>query len=214
MHNDPIVEISEYAGQLARGVTVIVEWNHMVERGDGKFTFEPRKKTTHHDSIIKQLREMTRFQTDDHGGGASKVGSKSPLCLESLVLLDDIRDTTQECRVSLGGNANRPPLDECVSGLTDLAAKCDDQQAVRETSARLGRLVRKGRTLLGYDLPDRTLRWKCGECSGTLKIAADASSDVWCAGLPGEPSCGVRYPREEWYRLFTLPEAEAQGYSG
>lgn len=103
--------------------------------------------------------------------------------------------------------------------LVEIAAA--DERAGRRIAARLRSLVARARIAADYDAPIVPLRdIYCPECGGEMRVRADASSAVWCAGEwtvegpagPGEAwplaaRCGATWPRGAWVKL--LEEAEA-----
>ena len=77
--------------------------------------------------------------------------------------------------------------------------------------------VRQAGVNLTYDAPTTTLKVTCPDCGGRIRVANDATTDVWCAGLGvvqgpaqlGEPfpvhygPCGATWPRHTWPYLLT-----------
>lgn len=92
-------------------------------------------------------------------------------------------------------------------------------------AARLRALVAHARIVLKYDAPVVPLRdVYCPLCGGELRVRADASSSVWCAGLVpvhgpalkgeawpiGWEPCGAKWPRGWWVRLLEQTTAEVR----
>lgn len=96
------------------------------------------------------------------------------------------------------------------------AALADEQLGCR-IAARLRAVVAHARIVLGYDARVATLRGVfCPDCGGEMRVRADASSAVWCAGLVpvhgpagvdeawpiGFGRCGAKWPRGSWVKLL------------
>ncbi|GAA4626670.1 hypothetical protein GCM10023196_035830 [Actinoallomurus vinaceus] len=92
-----------------------------------------------------------------------------------------------------------------------------DEDTGRRIAARLRGLVARARIAAGYDAPIVPLRdVYCPLCGGELRVRADASSAVWCAGmLPiqgpaaegeswpiGWARCAAKWPRGSWVKLL------------
>jgi hypothetical protein len=155
----------------------------------------------------------------DQGAGHAKPTSRPPLDLSAMDLLADMATGVRAWRQRLGGRGRRPLVGE-LRALTGLSHCASDLQ-LRELLDDLRSWVRTARVALAYDagpvdLPD----FVCPDCGGGLKVLADASSDVWCAGgLPMEGpalawrgwplrtrGCGATWPRGQWVLLLEQAE--------
>ena len=86
-----------------------------------------------------------------------------------------------------------------------LPGNFDAHDLLLELRRDLQQYVKRARLLLGYDVRMRTIAdTVCGECGGTLIVADDASSDVFCVGNAeaGTATCGRRYDHTEWIDLL------------
>lgn len=138
-------------------------------------------------------------------GRGGKPTSRPPLSVASVDQLAVIQAGTRHWRQRLGGRGRRPFVHE-LRGLVGLARTADDQQ-LRALRADLRSWVRTARISLAYDVPAVDLEdMVCPDCQGVLRVLADASSDVWCAGGPW-PRCVVDYepaPRQSDGDLLNL----------
>lgn len=121
----------------------------------------------------------------------------------------EIREGLHQLGLDLHARGWRQP-----DTLIDIALK--DEQTGEWIARRLRSLVDRARIAASYDAPIVPLRdVYCPECGGELRVRADASSAVWCAGswivegpaMPGEPWpvtvwCGARWPQGAWVELL------------
>lgn len=132
------------------------------------------------------------------------------------------------------GGSGRSTAQGALRGLVGLAADLDPD-ALDDLVRTVDGWVRHLRVELGWDVPVIAIRATCPLCGGvgTLRVRADASSDVWCAGrrigpaLPdlvtqwpgarihGRPRtplgavvrCDARWPKTRWLALLEHMEA-------
>lgn len=173
----------------------------------------------------------TRYGADT--GGHTKPGSRPPMSLDALDTLTHITSgiTTlrREADKAAGASARlvamrRTPRDEFRHMTWLLTTARDGQPLLTDTWAR--RIYRSAcawhadaRVALSYLAPVATLQVPCPECGGELKVRADATSDVWCAGawtVEGPPLEGrswpVTYPhRATWPRITWIDLLNAKG---
>lgn len=105
-----------------------------------------------------------------------------------------------------------------AAGHTGLAsAAAVDRELGEHLAYRLRQLVSRARVAAAYDAPVVALRdVYCPDCGGPLKVRADASSAVWCAGMLdvegppleggaqpiGQQRCPRSWPRGGWVQLL------------
>lgn len=114
--------------------------------------------------------------------------------------------------------------DARAAGYTSpIDAALKDEQLGKQIAARLRAVVAHARVVLKYDAPAiRLPDVYCPDCGGEMRVRADASSAVWCAGAwivegPARPNeswpvrvrCGATWPRGSWVKL--LEEATQAG---
>jgi hypothetical protein len=153
-------------------------------------------------------------------GGHNAPTSRPNADLMAVDLLADIAAGSRAWRQKLGGKGRRPLVGElrALTGLAHTASNAQVHDLVRDTQS----WVRSSRMALAYDpgvvdLPDMC----CPDCGGDLRVMADASSDVWCAGGPWPrciiathavrawtPGCGATWPRGQWLLLLEAMEDE------
>lgn len=136
---------------------------------------------------------------------------------ESAEPITDAWHVAHEIRADLNALEDELRAAGLTGRLLDDAA---NERIGRRIVARLRGLVARARIAADYDAPVTTLRdVYCPECGGDMRVRADASSAVWCAGVwpvegpavRGEPwpvrqRCGATWPRGAWVAL--LEEAE------
>jgi hypothetical protein len=149
---------------------------------------------------------------DDDGAlspmAAGGTFESSPPVADAFWLADDIERQIADLDGELRAQGHR-------GHLVDIAL--DDPQAAQRILRHLRALVTSARIALDYDAPIVTLRdVYCPQCGGELRVRADASSAVWCAGrLPlhgpalegapwpiGDVPCGTMWPRGSWVWLL------------
>lgn len=152
----------------------------------------------------------------DSGGGHTKPTSRPPSGLASIETLIDltiaIANARRRLRMACGrgrGGVELAPV--MLHELFDLVLGKDaggewlvTDLAVRRLLAEARSWASTARLVLRYDAPVVVLRDRhCGTpdapgCGGQLKVREDASSDVWCAGIPGRHIPGPALPDESW----------------
>lgn len=129
---------------------------------------------------------------------------------------DEIRGELHALGQELHERGWRPPLT-----LVDIALK--DEREGAWIAGRLRGLVARARIATSYDAPVKVLRdVYCPECGGEMRVRADASSAVWCAGTwtvegpaergerwPFTERCGAKWPRGAWVALLDEATREA-----
>lgn len=201
---------AECATQFTRGWNETIEY-HVIIGG----VAESRAKRMHYDPLLDQLQLAARMPASmgsDGGCNPNKSGSKPPLNIAPLNLIDDITseawtqvDIFWELDADLARYRKAAMLDEIFTQLTSLCHKFEDTHPDHVyTTAKCGQAwVKRARILLGYEARETTLAdMVCGSCSGALVVAVDASTDVRCVGSPAAPSCGASYPRLQWIDLL------------
>jgi len=141
--------------------------------------------------------------------------SRPPVNVAAMDLLADVTAGSHAWRERLGGKGRRPLVGElrALTGLAHTASTHDVKQLHDDVQS----WVRSARVALSYDVPAVDLQgFVCNQCGGGLRVLADASSDVWCAGgvvlegplLPGRrgplrtEGCGATWPRGQWVLLL------------
>lgn len=213
-------DIRELYSQLLAGWSEHVEYAIKV----GGNT-EKRAKTVRHPALVAELQAAaTETLTVKAGGGgrgsASKAGSRPPLDLTPLALLDDVRAEAVALHdeLVLAVTGVFPPLvnDKSLPVLLhNVVAMLGQVQhtkpgVVNRAHRYARRWVRQSRLALGHDQRHVMLRSSvCGGCGGALMVAPDASTDVRCVGYPdGEGGCGTVYERAHWIELWQAPDTD------
>jgi hypothetical protein len=123
---------------------------------------------------------------------------------------DEIRSELRLLGEDLAERGWKPGEDTLVS-----IALADDRTG-RWIAGRLQSMVRRARVAASYDAPIKVLRdVYCPDCGGEMRVRADASSAVWCAGswtvegpaLSGDrwplvERCSATWPRGAWVALL------------
>ncbi|MER5252915.1 hypothetical protein [Streptomyces sp. NPDC002855] len=178
-------------------------------------SIEARAKSVRQVSLLAQLSMHNQALIKGGSqGGRSAPGSRIPGDITALDLLTKIKETATRLRHDMwvvegkfisDWQYRRPESTAMIlSGIVIDARKMqwDSPQTMRVVIKSLRECVAEARMLLGYEAPSRKLRdVVCGTCGGTLKVAADAQSNVWCGGTIDTPSCGTVYVREEWHEM-------------
>lgn len=178
----------------------------------------------------------TPGRADPGGGGRTKPTSAPPAGLGPVETLIDITAAIAHTRARLRRSCGMDPgrvesAPMMLHELLDLVTRRGGDGRWLVPDRQVRRLVGEARSwastarlALRYDAPVVVLKDRhCGTpefpgCGGQLKVRADASSDVWCAGIPGrvlegpaaegEPwpildrGCGARWTRVTWIDLL------------
>ncbi|WP_435111912.1 DUF7341 domain-containing protein [Nocardiopsis synnemataformans] len=188
---------------------------------------EARAESRMQPALLAQLRELRERPTDGETSARTAPESTPPGPLAALELLATIRGEANtlaaRARAALGYDVapRRQRSEAALRGLVSLAVHLgEDSELAQEMVRALARLRAIARVLLAYDAPTTFLRdVVCPECGGRLRVAADASTDVRCAGgevagpaRPGEPwpvrapGCGAVWRRWQWADLLSSEE--------
>ncbi|MFJ9413060.1 hypothetical protein ACIRPT_02700 [Streptomyces sp. NPDC101227] len=200
---DDVAELARVIDVLVKGWAERIEYRIVV--GDAT---EKRAESRWHPPLLIELRcaaSRDVFTTGKGGGGSGgKPGSRPPGSLIFLDLIREIRAVARKARADWNAAATGAglPVAYELRSLVGLAQSMPESD-VRDVTWTLKRLTKTARIQLGYEIPSRTLaETVCGACGGVLKVADDASSDVWCSGTSETPPCGQVYPKEEWVSML------------
>lgn len=181
---------------------------------------EYRVKQVRYVALLEQLRltaYMPASTGNSEGSNPNKGGSKPPINLAPLNLVDDIAKEARE-QVRILANLGAPydkksrtkwSVERALTELPAMASYCEGKhlETVEKTAERAQLWVKRSRVLLGYEPREMQLaNTVCHSCGGALVVARDASSDVRCAGHPEAPACGQRYPRWAWLDILNSME--------
>jgi hypothetical protein len=151
---------------------------------------------------------------DADGALSPMAGGGKPEAAEPIA---DAWHTAAEIRDDLAALGRELYADGWRAPETLITIALADEDTGRRIAARLRGLVARARIAAGYDAPIVPLRdVYCPLCGGELRVRADASSSVWCAGmvpvagpaLEGEEwpigwaRCAARWPRGSWVKLL------------
>ncbi|MGI5171902.1 hypothetical protein ACQEU3_46925 [Spirillospora sp. CA-253888] len=142
-----------------------------------------------------------------------KPSAEEPIS-EAWHVAQDIRGAEAALRAELIEQGWAPD-----QSLVDIALA--DERTGKRIAARLAGLVQRARIAADYDAPIVSLREvHCPYCGGELRVRADASSAVWCAGRwpvqgpamvgerwPVTARCGATWDQGGWVRLLAELEA-------
>lgn len=127
--------------------------------------------------------------------------------LEAYVdVVASIEGTRQAMRAAAGKSRGpRQPAASSLREMTRLLLEVRDGRPVLDDTWARRALVRAkswastARLALSYDAPVVELTGcQCSECGGRLLVREDASSNVWCAGVPGRVWVGPAWEGEPW----------------
>lgn len=161
--------------------------------------------------------------------GHTKPGSRPPTNLAAVDTLANIHATIRALRCDAHTAAGRrtitrpAPLHRELEHLAWITGyhRADGTPAIPDRLAQrilheLRGLSADARVVLSYLAPVVTLRVRCPDCGGEMRVREDATSDVWCIGripLEGPPvqggrqpighvPCGARWSRFTWVQLL------------
>lgn len=195
---DDVAELAHVVDVLVKGRAERIEYRIIVGG-----SVESRAESRRHPPLLIELRcaaSRDVFSTGKGGGGS---GGK-PGSLIFLDLIREIRAAARKARADWNATPSGAvlPVAYELRSLVSLAQSAPESDAGDVTWA-LKRLTKTARIQLGYEIQSRTLaETVCGACGGVLKVADDASSDVWCSGTSETPPCGQVYPNEEWVSML------------
>lgn len=173
----------------------------------------------------------TRYGADT--GSHSKPGSRPPMSLDALDTLTTITADVMQLRREADKTAGMP--DRIIALHRDLRGEFRHLVWLLETARdghplltdAWGRRIYRAacswsadaRVALSYLAPIVTLQVPCPDCGGELRVRADATSDVWCAGAwtvagpalehrpwPVTYPHGASWPRITWIDLLNAKQ--------
>jgi len=208
-----IADISIHVRELLSEVRTSAEYTRDGSRGSSRH----RQRLP---GLLLQLVTALPPGGKDSNGRAGKPGSRPPVNETAHHALGDIahgwavkggwQPGVFNLRARLRRAANRPrALREggVVDALHEIRrlALIVDPECTAEAASSLRAYVGLAKTALAYDAPVATLRdVACPYCGGRLRVAADASSDVWCSSPACKDDRGHRHtwPRRSWGLLL------------
>lgn len=182
----------------------------------------PRKRRVRAPGLLAQLGDLDGHAWAVAGDTSTRATPESrvPPGGHAVDALAALHGEVQALWAHVGGTG-RPSTAGALRGILGRAPDLDDTELEGVYRAVAG-WARALRVELGWEvrvvsLPDVY----CPECEqpGTLRVRADASSDVWCSGhligpaRHGEPwprPCGERWPRHRWIALLDALIARGQ----
>lgn len=170
--------------------------------------YERRGAVRRFEALLTQLEtnSITPLTASGQSGPGSpnKAGSRPPLNQAYADLVDTIHEQAIAAWLILEQDQPPIPLTALLDQLymavlrNSLAAPQGCEKVVRMASD----WVKRARVLLGFETRTVVLsETVCGQCGGTLVVAADASTDVRCIGTQAAESCGMVYGRLQWLSL-------------
>jgi hypothetical protein len=182
--------------QLTVGWTERVEWKD--EFGNAHTQNVGQK------SLIQQLSEelsaMRAAAPSDGSKNANKSSSKAPGNFDAVFIRDEAEEVLNRLShvLAVGG----------ISALHERLIADIDFDLIDDFVELLKPIVKSAKMFLGYQAPKRALPdTPCEVCGGTLVVAEDASTDVFCVGYEHTGGCGKRYRRTEFVRLLEERQA-------
>jgi hypothetical protein len=168
-----------------------------------------RRLTTTAPGLLTQLATVHHTTPDPHTTRKHTPTSTPPPGTAPLETLDEItHDITrhrQALPVPTTRPHNRPQTPRtAIRELLGLLPTLDDHNA-HQTLQALRHWHHTARLALGLDTPTIPLRnITCPTChhTGTLRIRADATTDIWCTGTHNNHPCPTTWPRHTWAELL------------
>lgn len=188
-------------------------------------------RTTHR-GLLSQLVEALVPASTTNTGIGGKPGSRTPSSDAASSALFDIahgwnvprgrgqapdrkvgvRSLRTRLRAEAGQTkppASRPSIVASLQEIRALAHALGESHALEAAEAARS-YVQRARAALCYDAPIVGLQdVTCPECGGELRVAEDASTDVWCSNREclDEEGRGRSWPRRNW--VFLLEQLNA-----
>lgn len=185
---------------------------HLVDGWHERITWTDAAGITHTSTIFQKplmdqlssaIAQPRAVSNSDGGRSSNKAGSRAPGNFEAFFIRDDavrvLDAATQDLRVLLKLDGSL--IDQAFQA--EIIDSDESKLILAGTLRELSRVVKMARVCLTYESPKSALAdTQCEECDGTLVVAKDASSDVFCVGFEGTGGCGKRYRRTDWARLL------------
>lgn len=212
-------------GETIRSLVAELKWGwfETIEWTDSEGV--RRSRVVHQESLMaqiaKEVAEPRSFRSDE-SKNANKSTSKPPGNFQAITLAEEALEVVQAVRVILRFHLLKPDCDD-VDSMIEATESNGDSKGPLILSACLDLLkpvVKRCRRFLGYEMHKSALQdSECDVCGGTLVVAQDASSDVFCVGLTAGGGCGKRYRRTDWAAMLKLTQtlvdtATAVAYTG
>jgi hypothetical protein len=185
-----------------------------------------RRHRVRHPALLAQLVAALGPGAPTAGGRSGKPGSGSPVNESVSGTLDDIRrgwavagawqigafDLATRLRVAAGKRpGRRVELTGTLYAVRSLAHMVEDPDLIECAADAARAYVALAKRTLVYEAPQTMLRdVSCPACRGPLRVAVDASSDVWCPSATCRDPEGRRHiwPRSSWGLLLERLAAE------
>lgn len=195
-----------------------------------------RRTVTRAAGLLEQVAdlEVHAWARHDPSAGRTAPGPRPPAGAHAIEVAALVEAEILAAHSRLGGTGRVTP-ETALRGIVGLAAGLDLDD-LDDLVRTVDGWVRHLRVELGWDVPVIAIRATCPLCGGvgTLRVRADASSDVWCAGRrigpalpdlvtrwrgarlhgPARPGlltavvrCEARWPRTRWLSLLEHMEA-------
>ncbi|MGW6257634.1 hypothetical protein [Streptomyces sp. NPDC055085] len=195
--------INEHIDKLTVGWLERIEY--AVKIGDN---IEKRSNIRWFKALIDQLEEeaTTSLAYRSGGGNPNKSSSRPPINVQYSEMVDTIHEQAQLAYDLVERDGHDPswPLRTLLHELKHSVQRNEGSQHANSATRMVSHWVYQARIALGYE--SRIVRLTdtvCGQCGGTLAVAADASTEVRCIGTFGALPCGTTYPQESWADLLT-----------
>jgi hypothetical protein len=204
-------DITDDIRELTLEVQTSIEYTR-----DGDPTLH-RRKGTHHGLLIQLTEALVPGSAPGGGEGRSgRPGSSSPVNDVAAGALADIArgwptggswqigavDLRARLRAATGRRRGMPVgLTGALYSVRALIHETHRLELLEQAAGATRAYVALAKRALAYEAPVRSLRDVCcPACTGPLRVAADASSDVWCPSVGCRDAEGRRHvwPRQEW----------------